>query len=688
MTTEYTDHFRLNLPDFRMGPWHDLVNEDFITLDQLLFSLYQGVDTQTWENNKLYMPGTTAIDPDDNTFWVAIIEHTSAPTGSFSADRAAHPTYWNRVVVGIAPRGEWANDTHYLPNDMVTDSSEHVIAVCITEHTSNASGTIRDDEAYWSFIADIGSAEAVAANVSYDNTASGAAATNVQDALDYHYSRDASQQSSIDANTAAVANHGPRITNLETSDSNQNTAIATNANNITNLTTRVTNTENKNTAQDTRLTNLETSSATHITDAPADGVTYARQNHAWIDVLSVAGASVLVSDNPPAGARDSSLWWESDTGILYIKYNDGDSSQWVAVSDGGAGAVRFDAAQLLTATQQMQARSNIYAAPFDALAYSGIQMNGSCEISQENGANGIPVANAAKNIIDGWVLQSGGPQAVVGNQGAGGPAGFSNILQAYNTTINAAPTGTDHCFFYTPIEGYRVARLGWGAANASPITIAFWVFSTKTGTFSGVVRNSAANRSYVFTYTINAATTWEYKVITIPGDTTGTWEKTNLKGMIVGLALLSGTTYATATPNTWISSDVWALIGTQNVVNAGDYFQFTGFVVLPGIEAPSAARSPLIMRPADQELITCMRHFESCAQIVIQSPAAGSFISVYSYKVKKRVPATAIIVGAPSYSNANSATMNGPTTDAVNLQFNATAAGGFAAWSFNIDARM
>jgi hypothetical protein len=135
MTTEYTDHFRLNLPDFRMGPWHDLVNEDFVTIDQILFNLYQSVDTQNWANNTHYTPGITTIDPADNTFWVAIIDHTSAPTGTFAEDRTARPNYWNRVVVGIS-RGEWANSTHYLPNDFVTDSSEHVIAVCITEHTS------------------------------------------------------------------------------------------------------------------------------------------------------------------------------------------------------------------------------------------------------------------------------------------------------------------------------------------------------------------------------------------------------------------------------------------------------------------------------------------------------------------------------------------------------------------------
>lgn len=336
MTTEYTDHFRLNLPDFRMGPWHDLVNEDFIMIDGLLFSLYQGVDTQTWQNNTVYDPGTTAIDPADNTFWVCIVHHTSAPTGTFAADRAAHPGYWNRVVVGIAPRGEWQNNTHYLPNDMVSDSVEHVIAVCKTEHTSNASGTIRDDAAYWTFIADIGSAEAIAANVVYDNSTSGAAGTNLQATTDDLYAKNGSQQTAIDANTAAVANYGPRITAVENKNATQDTQIAsntsgvtTNTNNITTLSGRVTNVESVNTTQDGRLTALESAGSGYIADAPADGTTYARKNHAWIDVLSVAGASVLVADAPPGGARDSSLWWESDSGRLFIKYNDGDSSQWV-----------------------------------------------------------------------------------------------------------------------------------------------------------------------------------------------------------------------------------------------------------------------------------------------------------------------------------------------------------------------
>ena len=157
MTTQYTKNFRLNLPDFRMGPWNDLINSNTVTIDELLLSAYQGVDTIPWENNHVYNPGTTTIDLADDTFWICSTAHTSAvlPT-TFAEDRAANPTYWNRVVVGISPRGQWDNDTHYLINDMVTDQVEGVIAICIQEHTSSPiPATIRDDIINWTFLADL-----------------------------------------------------------------------------------------------------------------------------------------------------------------------------------------------------------------------------------------------------------------------------------------------------------------------------------------------------------------------------------------------------------------------------------------------------------------------------------------------------------------------------------------------------
>jgi hypothetical protein len=50
---------------------------------------------------------------------------------------------------------------------------------------------------------------------------------------------------------------------------------------------------------------------------------------AWA-LINIAG--VIVSDTPPIGAKDSQLWWESDTGCTYILYNDGNSTAWVQIA--------------------------------------------------------------------------------------------------------------------------------------------------------------------------------------------------------------------------------------------------------------------------------------------------------------------------------------------------------------------
>jgi len=127
--------------------------------------------------------------------------------------------------------------------------------------------------------------------------------------------------------------------------------------------------------------------------------------------------------------------------------------------------------------------------------------------------------------------------------------------------------------------------------------------------YSGSVRNYAATRAYVFSFTQATADVWQYQTVTIPGDTAGTWANDNNGAMIVTFTMMAGTTYQAAA-NTWVAGNFPAVTGTINgVASLTDTFQITGVVVLPGIEAPSAARSALIMRPLDQELITCKRYY-------------------------------------------------------------------------------
>ena len=79
-------------------------------------------------------------------------------------------------------------------------------------------------------------------------------------------------------------------------------------------------------AQDTALQNAIN---LKLSDAPVDGLTYGRKDAAWSTVIG--GASML--DGPPsAPLQNGQLWYETDTGNTYVYYNDGNSSQWVQQS--------------------------------------------------------------------------------------------------------------------------------------------------------------------------------------------------------------------------------------------------------------------------------------------------------------------------------------------------------------------
>jgi hypothetical protein len=273
----------------------------------------------------------------------------------------------------------------------------------------------------------------------------------------------------------------------------------------------------------------------------------------------------------------------------------------------GARAVRYDAAQGLTAAQQVQARQNIYAAPFDALAYSGMQINGSMEVSQEKGAGITSVSG--QFILDGWVYYNTSTATVLSGQLVNPVAGLSAGLFMQTTVVQATLTGSQFNAVTHSIEGYRFARMAWGTANAQPLTIAFWSGHHTVGTYSIAVRNGDDTRTCCVTYTQNAADVWEYKTVTVPGDTAGSWPVGNTTGAKIQFANACGPTVTAPAANTWYSAGYVGAPGQVNGVASAAYFKIGGVVVLPGIEAPSAARAPLIMRPYDQELLTCKRYF-------------------------------------------------------------------------------
>ena len=303
-------------------------------------------------------------------------------------------------------------------------------------------------------------------------------------------------------------------------------------------------------------------------------------------------------------------------------------------------------------TNTLLLSTSISAAPADALAYNGMQINGSMEVSQERGTLS-PVASGY--IMDGWSLANASTAVLGGSQLPVSTNGFNYMLGVGVTTATGSFAAGAFCAVVTLIEGYRVSRLAWGAAGAQPITIGFWTAHHRTGLYTGAVRSGDNNRSYVFSYTQNASDVIEYKTVTIPGCVDGTWYKDNRTGLMVIFSMGSGTTYTAPSLNTWFSATYLSGPGQVNAVAAtSDVFRLTGVIVLPGTQTPSAAQSPLIMRPYDQELQICKRHWQlNYATARFLATAAGAtFEHTFALEVEMRSAPTAT-AGAPSGGSAN-----------------------------------
>lgn len=183
MTTEFTQYFRLRLPDFRTSPWHDEMNANTADIDSILYRSLVAQNIEVWVNDFDYTIGDIAIDPDNATFWLCTTDHTSAAAGTFAADRTANPTYWSSISLGIQTRGAWTNDTPYQLSDLVYDTVLGITAICINPHISSPiPATIETDAANWDYIVDISNVLS-AATVSFV-PAGNVIATNVQDAIE------------------------------------------------------------------------------------------------------------------------------------------------------------------------------------------------------------------------------------------------------------------------------------------------------------------------------------------------------------------------------------------------------------------------------------------------------------------------------------------------------------------------
>jgi hypothetical protein len=260
---------------------------------------------------------------------------------------------------------------------------------------------------------------------------------------------------------------------------------------------------------------------------------------------------------------------------------------------------------------------------------SNVIINGAFQISQRGTST-----TGGGFLVDRFELNINNTDniAITQSQDSSGPSGFANSWKILATTAESAVAADERVRFRQNIEGQNLQQFAFGTSAAKSMTLSFYVKSNKTGTYAVNLEQDDASRVIGSTYTISSADTWEFKTITVGGDTSGTINDDNGAGLVVSWYLLAGSNY-TATDNTsyGASADGKQAYGHSTTWGQGtnDNFFITGVQLELGEQA-----TPFEHRSFADEMIRCQRYY--------QEVASGS-----TYFAGNGLGTTNIIVGIP-----------------------------------------
>ena len=272
-----------------------------------------------------------------------------------------------------------------------------------------------------------------------------------------------------------------------------------------------------------------------------------------------------------------------------------------------------------TTTLNLPATSSTLATQ-NALGVRNLIINGDMRIDQRNA--GASVTPTSEVTLDRWYARENTDGAYTVQQVTDAPVGATNSLKLTVTTADASIASSQFSYIQQRIEGNNTAHLDWGTSDAKTVTLSFWVKSSLTGSFPVTLQNSAANRSYITTYTISSANTWEYKTVTIAGDTTGTWLTDNGIGIRVIFGIGTGSDRQ-GTADTWNAADAWETSSTVQILNT---LNATWQISLVQLEVGDTA-TPFEHRPYDMELARCQRYYSTSIELgytITDFPAFGA----------------------------------------------------------------
>jgi len=538
--------------------------------------------------------------------------------------------YWNTTDNRLKVY-DLGNTTWKFTAPSPTEQTAINTVAAIAADVSTVAGIDSDVTAVAADATDIGT---VASNISNVNTVAGISSDVTAVAGD---ATDIGTVAGISANVTTVAGISAGVTTVA--------GISANVTTVAGISADVTAVAGDATDIGTVATNIADVSAVAAIDADVTtvagisaDVTTVATNVA--DVTNFADVYVGPSATDPTTRTDSSalqagdLYFNTATDQMFVY----DGSAWSAASFSNVNPTFTS-----VTTTSLTVNGNNYPSA-GSLGNRNKIINGAMVIDQRNAGAAVTIDTTA-NIytVDRWI---GSGQATDGvftvDQTTDAPAGFTNSLRITVTTADASIGATQNYLLQQFVEGFNAADLDFGKSSAKDVTLSFWVRSSLTGTFGGALGNSANDRAYPFTYSISSANTWEYKTITIAGDTTGTWLTDNGRGLALRFQIGMGSSRVAAAGAWTGTSSIFGATGATNIIET---LNATWDITGVQLEAGDVS-TPFEHRSYGQELALCQRYYEvgrlygSAYHNTVTANANDYFQATYCFKQTKRAAPT------------------------------------------------
>jgi hypothetical protein len=292
----------------------------------------------------------------------------------------------------------------------------------------------------------------------------------------------------------------------------------------------------------------------------------------------------------------------------------------------------------------------------NASSFKNRLINGNMAIDQRNAGAAYTNSNQSLYGLDRWRSYGLTSAVLTVQQSTTAPVGFRN---SQSVTVTTSTTANDAGGLSQIIEGNNAFDLNWGTASGVAVTASFWVRASITGTYNIYLRylGSTATYYYVATYTVNAANTWEQKVVNIEAPPVGAGAFTaalNSAYLEFRPAINSSGNTTTVTANTWSTTNSSKTAGSVDLAStSGATFFITGTQLEVGTVATS-----FDFRSYGTELALCQRYCE-----VIRPSGATNYAGIgvgacisgitgkigYFYQVAKRAQPTVTYDTASKY---------------------------------------